>query len=446
MAGNRRVVLGERVSEARSIVLSDRCFAFLQPLLARLNQHLDRRLVSTFLGSVMAITAHRDRSHGLLLSELGSYLLSPARAPAGTKRLCNLLRSPRWSSSMIGDFLLEQARLRVQELRQQGEEVMLVWDESVIEKPESIALEGLCPVRSRKAARLKRIKPGYFNPPGGAPIFVPGMEWLQGIILGRSGSPTLAWFRWWSHRGSLASERRVQEQQLLAETAEWWGAEVLHVWDRGFAGSPWLKLALQHSLRFVLRWPKGFKLVDENGQLRKAWQIARGRRSWDHRLLWDARRRCQRKTGVVAFPVHDPLDQQLLWLVVSRPGKGRAPWYLLTSEPVHSAEQAWRIVLAYARRWRVEECIRHGKCEFAFESPRLHRWEERLKLLLMATLAYAFLLSLLAPPLEELTRWLLRYWCHRTGKRLQRCLIPLYRLRMALARLWLTHPPLAVGK
>lgn len=446
MAGNRRVALGERVSEARSIVFSDRCFAFLRPLLTRLNQQLDRRLVSTFLGLVMAITAHRDRSHGLLLSELGSYLLSPARAPAGTKRLGNLLRSQRWSSGMIGDFLLEQACQRVQELRQQGEEVLLVWDESVLEKPESIALEGLCPVRSRKAARLKRIKPGYFNPPGGAPIFVPGMEWLQGIILGRSGPPTLAWFCWWTHRGPLASERRVQEQGMLAHAAQLWGSEVMHIWDRGFAGSPWLDLVLQHSLRFVLRWPKGYKLVDGHGQLRKAWEIARGRRSWDHRLLWDTHRRCQRKTGVVALPVQDPVNKQGLWLVVSRPGQGRAPWYLLTCEPVHSPEDAWRIVFAYARRWRVEECIRHGKCEFAFESPRLRRWEARLKLLLIATLAYAFLLSLLAPALQELTHWLLRYWCHRTGKRLQKCLIPIYRLRMALARLWIAHPPWAVGR
>ena len=47
-----------------------------------------------------------------------------------------------------------------------GQTALVIWDESVIEKPESIALEGLGPVRSSKAARLKRIKPDYFNPPG----------------------------------------------------------------------------------------------------------------------------------------------------------------------------------------------------------------------------------------------------------------------------------------
>jgi len=48
----------------------------------------------------------------------------------------------------------------------EGKTALVIWDESVIEKPESIALEGLGPVRSSKAARLKRIKPGYYNPPG----------------------------------------------------------------------------------------------------------------------------------------------------------------------------------------------------------------------------------------------------------------------------------------
>ena len=37
-------------------------------------------------------------------------------------------------------------------------------------------------------------------------------------------------------------------------------------------------------------------------------------------------------------------------------------------------------------------------------------------------------------------RWLLRYFCHRTGKRARETPSPLYRLRMALSRLWLAYP------
>lgn len=68
---------------------------FVAPLLRSLDQQLDRRLVVTFLETLQALLIWRHRNLGMLLSELGSYLAPPGRAPAGTKRLSNLLRSPK---------------------------------------------------------------------------------------------------------------------------------------------------------------------------------------------------------------------------------------------------------------------------------------------------------------------------------------------------------------
>ena len=116
-----------------------------------------------------------------------------------------------------------------------------------------------------------------------------------------------------------------------------------------------------------------------------------------------------RKIGVVAVPVFHAAygaGQEPLWLVASRPGKGREPWYLLTNEPVENAQAAWRVVQAYARRWQIEMSLRFNKSELALESPRLWSWERRLKLLMLVTLAYAFLLVLLR---------LLRLWLRRAA-------------------------------
>ncbi|TMD65191.1 MAG: hypothetical protein E6I91_10285 [Chloroflexi bacterium] len=66
---------------------------FLFPLLVTLDRLLDKRLVRTFLQTIQVILAYRDRVGGLLLSELGGYLLSPEQAPAGSKRLSTLLHS-----------------------------------------------------------------------------------------------------------------------------------------------------------------------------------------------------------------------------------------------------------------------------------------------------------------------------------------------------------------
>src|SRR5689334_7840200 len=143
---------------------------FVGSLLVEMDKQVDKRLVKTFLKALEAIITFRHSAYGLLLSELGGYILSAEHAPAGTKRLSNLLRSKRWTGKLIEDFLWGKANQRVNEAVGEQKDVFIGWDESVVEKPESIAIEGLCPVRSARAARLKRVKPGYFNPPGGPPV------------------------------------------------------------------------------------------------------------------------------------------------------------------------------------------------------------------------------------------------------------------------------------
>ncbi len=64
---------------------------FLFPLLVELDEMLEKRLVRTFVQIIAVILTFRDRANGLLLSELGGYLLSPDKAPAGTKRRSRLV-------------------------------------------------------------------------------------------------------------------------------------------------------------------------------------------------------------------------------------------------------------------------------------------------------------------------------------------------------------------
>lgn len=423
--------------------LAQRLQQFLSPLLLQLDEVLDKRLVRTFAGTVQAIVQVRNRASGLLLSELGGVLLSPEHAPAGTKRLNRLLHCPRWGGETIADYLWSIAGKRITELEGQGEDALLLWDESVLEKPESVASGGLGSVRSTKAARLKRIKPGYYTPPGGPPVFVPGLNWLATLVIGRSGPPTLACMRWWTNKGARTSDRRTEEALLLRDCIQAWGRRVIHVFDRGFCGGPWLQHLAGTSLyatthmpaRFILRWQKHYGLHTPEGQEKKAWEIARGKPTQERRSV-PGRGGVLQQMGVLALPVRHPDYPGPLWLVVSRPAGNHGPWYLLTNEPIRSAEDAWRVVFAYARRWQIEMAYRFGKSELAMQSPRLWHWNEREKLLLMASLAYAFLLSLLRPEAEPERTLLLRRFCHRTGKRSRETPAPLYRLRAALSYLW----------
>ncbi len=430
-----------------------RLHRFVEPLVEALDRGMDARLVRTLIGCLEAILAFRNRAMGLLLSELGAYLLGPEHAPAGTKRLSNLLRSVRWSGRAVEEFLLQVAERKLEELEAQGTDALLVWDGSVQEKVESRKAEGLCSVRSSKAARCLKRKPGFYQPPTHKPIFVPGLHWFALLLIGRSGPPMLAAMRWWSRRGERATTDRQVQTGLLVEIAKRWGRRVLHVLDREFCDGSWIGAMLGFHLRFVVRFRKGWGLVPLSAseaaedaasaapKRQAAWKIARGKRSRDKQMIWDARSRTARLQGVYFQPVEHPQWKGVpLWLVVSRPGKGRPPWYLLTNEPVHTAQDAWRIIFAYARRWQIEQCFRYNKSELSMESPRLWTWDRRIKLLLLVSVCYAFLLSLLDPLLRWLVAGLLRTGCHRTGKRSRETPAPLYRLRAAISRMFMSYP------
>jgi len=364
-------------------------FWFVAPLLYTLDQGIDRRLVRTFVCTLEAIVRLRHRAHGLLLSELGAYLMPPEHAPAGTKRLSNLLHSAKWSANIISAFLWQQALTRHQQMIQEQmiqkedqQPPLLLWDESVIEKPESLHAEGLCPVRSSKAKRLTHIKPGFYTPPT-KPIFVPGMNWISLLLCGPTGAPLVAAMQWWTTRGPLARDKRTLQIDLLKRCTQAFGTQILHVFDRGYAGNPWLELLIGQSARFLMRWPARYRLVadgDPMWEARCASDLMRGKRSMDHRWVWDAVHQRSIKLGLVYRRVWDPTLKHRLWLVVCRRGDGHDPWYLLTSETVTNTEEGWRLVMAYARRWQIEQCWRYNKSELAMESPRLWHWEQREKL------------------------------------------------------------------
>ncbi|MFT2011610.1 transposase, partial [Pontibacter sp. 13R65] len=363
---------------------SHRLSSFLAPFLLELDRLLDRRLINTFSGLCESILRHRTRPTSLLLTELGEVLLSPAKAPAGTKRISNLLRSPRWHAGVIADYLARQAQAYAQQLLEKQELVLLLWDESVQEKPESLQSA----VRSSKAKRLLRIKRGYYEPPTREAVHVPGLRWVGLLLCGLKAQPLVASFRWWTSRGKQATSLAQVKLSLLQWARETFASAVLHVFDRGYASSQWLGLLLARRDRFLMRWPSAYKLLDVLGRVKRASLFSVGRKASSSQLVWGRNRKCQLRRSLLWMPgLHPHYLSQPLTLIICRPGqKGRQPWYLLTDEEVRSDKDAWRLVHAYARRWQIEQSFRFTKAELGMESCRLWFWENKMKLLQIVTL------------------------------------------------------------
>lgn len=73
-----------------------------------------------------------------------------------------------------------------------GETALILHDGSEIEQPESVRVEGLCPVRSAKGRRLSRPRPKVHcvSPTAGAPILV---LVASAATAGISGSKSFHW-------------------------------------------------------------------------------------------------------------------------------------------------------------------------------------------------------------------------------------------------------------
>lgn len=409
---------------------------FIEPLFLSLDALIDIRLVRTLEATVVAIIRHRHRQNGLLLSELGEYLAGPDHAPAGTKRLSNLLRSPKWGSSEIMEFLLCKSVLLAQNWRHEGRRPVLLYDDGVVEKPESLRAEGLCAVRSSKSKRLTRIKPGYYTPPLHGTVHVPGIQWMCVLLATLGKPPQLARMLWWTNRGDHATDGRTEREGLFRQMCATF-FDAVHVFDRGYAGAPWLGTLLGQNAHFVMRWHSSYFLQDEKGARKKAWQLTKGKKTMGGKLVWDAVRKKQRQLKMLYVRVfHPDFPGKALSLVVSRPGKAMAPWYLLTNLPIEKLRDAWFVVHAYAKRWDIEIAFRFCKSELGLESPRLWFWENRLKFMQIIALVFAFLLAICHSTPQALRIILLNVWAKRTGERCRNAALPLYRLRSALSHLF----------
>ena len=406
---------------------------YTRPLTQSLEAQIDSRLVTTFYNLLVTILMFRNRSMGLLLSELGGYMCGFDRAPAGTKRISNLLRSNKWRATLIDIFLFNRTIDRVKELEQKGKRPLLLWDDSRVEKHESWVCEGLCSVLSSKAKRLTRIRRGFFSPPKNR-ICVPGFQWTGVFLSHLGGIPSVCQMSWWTTRGRFKEDPDNIIWRLLKKVKQHLGSSLLHVFDRGYANEKMLRYLFHFEQDFIIRWKKNHLLNHLEKGEKKTHLLARSFKAKANKIVWDkVRKQYKRITISWAAVTHADYPENQLFLVIVRDKNNfNSPMYMITSLPIEKATSAWEIMFSYMHRWEAEQGFRFLKSEMALESPRLWFWDNRMKLMAIVTLAYDFLL-------RTLTNWkswvngFLRNWCHRTGKRYRNTRIPLYRLRMAIA-------------
>lgn len=405
---------------------------YLADLQLSLDKILDKRLVGTFYHLFVAILVNRNRSMGLLLSELGGFICGFHHAPAGTKRISNLLRSKKWSATVLDDFLFARSKKRIEQLQQMGKRPLLIWDDSKIEKPESWLTEGLCSVESSKGKRLTKVKKGFYHPPVSR-ICVPGYRWTASLLSALGEAPSVCQMSWWTTRGKYKENGSNIIFKMLEKLHKSIGKGVLHVFDRGYANAWTVEWLTYFQQDFLVRWKKNHLLIHPDKGKKKTHLLARSFKAQQRKIVFDSQRKVIKSISIAWTKVQHPDFEGIdLSLVILRDRKNhQSPLYLLTSIQVTNLEQAWEMCHVYMHRWNIEQTFRFCKTELAIESPRLWFFENTCKLLGMVALIYDFLIHLI----NNWGNWvqlILKRWCHRTGNRYRKASIPIYRLRVAI--------------
>ncbi len=405
--------------------------AYLKPLSDRLDAQIDKRLVNTFYNLFISILIFRHTKVGLLLSELGAYICGPANAPAGTKRISNLLRSKKWTHHLVDDHLFDRTKQRVAKMQNRQQRPLLLWDDSRIEKPESWFVQGLCSVYSTAAQRMMKIKRGFYRPPMGR-VCVPGFKWTAVMLSCIGGVPSVCKMSWWTTRGKFKEDGSNITYRLLKLIYSHLG-RLTHVMDRGYAKANMLEWLFDFEQDFIIRWKKNHLLQHDQKGEKKTHLLARSFKGQSSKIVYDKQRtKAKRITIAWTEVTHPQFPDEEVWLLIVRDKHHfNSPMYILTSIPVNNKKTAWEIFFSYIHRWEVEQGFRVCKSELAIQSPRLWWWENRLKLLAIVALVYDFLLGII----RGWSSWIqgfFKQWCHRTGNRYRIASIPIYRLRIAI--------------
>ena len=385
----------------------------LAPFAQALTSECDVRLVRTAVTLLRFLCA--SQQHPLKVRAIADALACDLiSCQAWEKRIQNLLASPKWSHHLVQDSLWQQAHELVELAKFTKRDCLVLWDDSVWEKPETLCDPSLGSVRSLQAKRLNRIRPRYYTPPKGVTC-VPGLR-MSALIVATAKDARIAGCEFFNTREHPRGHAHQVRQQQLSQCVNAWGRQPIHVFDRGYAGWPWLQELLDARVRFTMRWNSAFHIQAE-GKVQPVYHSVSGRKR-QKLMVWDAHKRKKKARWVIWRQITHPSDSQQrpMWLVVCSDRK-RKPWYLLTNQPIESKEQARTAILQYSRRWEVEQQFWRLKHQMQLQTVQLRKPCKRLKLLNLVMLAQNMLMSLAFQ--KEVVIQLLHDWCPRRGRRMR---------------------------
>jgi hypothetical protein len=319
-------------------------------------------------------------SESVMLTEIGRQLQSEVSLKKTEERFSRQLIKPMiWNC--LQQNILSLARERVRD------RTLLILDLSDLKKPYAEKMEYLARVRDGSAGG--EIVDGY---------------WTKQVIASEVGRDEITplYYSLYSQRSPDFDSENVEIIKTFNQVGK--AVENRGIWviDRGADRDDLYGSLLKNKRDFIIRQVGLRDLVYEGKASRSLWLAYACRLPYENtivRLMEGKEVRFHIRYG--SMPVCLPgFNNQLTMVVVK--GLSGQPMMLLTSIRINSPKDLWFVILAYLKRWSIEETIRFVKQTYDLENIRVLKYI-RLQNMMAVLLAVFYFVSVILDQSQKLT-------------------------------------------
>ena len=297
-----------------------------------------------------------EKSNSILFSNIARALKERSKLKNTIERLCDNCNnlSEKELNIIKGNYF----NMALKQLP--DDEIILIEDDSDVNKEYSNKLEDLCTVRDASSKQEK---------------YVNGYHVCEIVGLSKNEKqPISLYSKIYSTESkgfiSCPDETKKSEKYVIDKIRQYKNSKIIIVKDRGYDSFELFKSTINNNVSFVVRL-NGNRHLLFKGKKRLVSDVASSRKGKIHTKLMYKGENIDCYISYTTVQLPKMKDKDLNLVIVYRKGEENDPMYLLTDLPIKTKENVEKIAKIYMLRWRIEEYFKSKKQNYDFENFRL---------------------------------------------------------------------------
>ena len=297
-----------------------------------------------------------EKSNSILFSEIARTLKEDIKLKNTIERLCDNCNA--LSDEKINTIKDNYFDIALKQLP--DDKIILIEDDSDVNKEYSNKLEDLCTVRDASSKQEK---------------YVNGYHVCEIVALSKNEhQPISLYSKIYSTESkgfkSCPDETMKSEKYVVDKIRQISDSKIIIVKDRGYDSFELFKSTIDNKVSFVVRLDGNRHLLFK-AKRRLVSDVASTRKGKVHTKLMYKGENIDCYISYTTVQLPKMKDKDLNLVIIYRKDEENDPMYLLTDLPIKTKDDVEKIARIYMLRWRIEEYFKSKKQNYDFENFRL---------------------------------------------------------------------------